>query len=99
MAALEDNVRNAPNALAAYLVYVCAYSVTNWILLRLGLVVTISAIFFMNSLGNLALGTDWSAWYVPYGLATLGLMLAIVFFAFWKSLGTRGLLDASEQPG
>jgi serine/threonine-protein kinase len=98
MASFEGGVRNAPDALIAYLVYVSAYSVLNWILLRLGLVVTISAIFLMNSFGNVALGTDLTAWYVPYGLATLALMLTIILFAFWKSLGNRPLIGPEEQP-
>jgi predicted Ser/Thr protein kinase len=97
MAALEGNLRTAPDAVMAFLVYVCAYSVMNWILLRLGLVVMISSIFFINSFGNLAFGTDLTTWYAPYGLATLALMLGIAVFAFWKSLGNRELFGTPEQ--
>jgi hypothetical protein len=97
MAALEGNLRTAPDAVMAFLVYVCAYSVMNWILLRLGLVVMISSIFFINSFGNLAFGTDLTTWYAPYGLATLALMLGIAVFAFWKSLGSREIFGTAEQ--
>ncbi len=52
-----------------------------WTLLRPGLAVTISAIFFIYSFGNLALSTDLTAWHVPYGTATLALMLGITLLA------------------
>ncbi len=66
------------------------------VLLRVGLVATIAAIFFVNSMNGLALGTDWSAWYVPASLATLLLFIAIAVFAFWRSLGGRELIEGDS---
>jgi hypothetical protein len=67
-------------------------------MLRFGLVSTISAVFFLNTLAAMDLGLDWSTCYAPYGLATLVLLLSIVIAAFWLSLGSRSLFvnDAAE---
>jgi uncharacterized membrane protein len=61
-------------------------------LLRVGLVATITAVFFVGGVNDMALGTDWSAWYIPASLATLLLLLGISVFAFWRSLGGRELI-------
>jgi len=76
---------------------VALYMVMIFVLLRLGLVAMIAAIFFINASNALVLGADWKAWYAPSGIATMLLMLGIVIFAFWRSLGSRGLL-AGEDP-
>lgn len=80
------------------LIYVVLYMVLIFVLLRLGLVAIISAIFFGNSYNALVLGGDWKAWYAPSGLATLLLIMSIALFAFWRSLGSRELL-AGDEPG
>jgi serine/threonine protein kinase len=67
-------------------VYVLLFSAFGLVLLRVGLVSTISALFFLNTLNGLTLGTDLSTWYAPTGFATLAFMLAIVFVAFRQSL-------------
>jgi tRNA A-37 threonylcarbamoyl transferase component Bud32 len=64
-----------------------------FVLLRLGLVATIVALLYVNAVNGMALGTDWSAWYVPASLATLVLLVGIAVFAFWRSLGTRELIE------
>ena len=68
------------------------------VMLRFGLVSTISALFCLYALFAMNLGLDWSTWYAPYCLATLLLLLAIVIAAFWRSLGSRSLFvnDAAE---
>jgi serine/threonine-protein kinase len=66
-----------------------------FVLLRCGLVATIAAVFFIDAVNGMALGTDWNAWYVPASLATLLLLIAIATFAFWRSLGGRELLQES----
>ncbi len=68
-----------------------------FVLLRLGLVATIAAIFFVNAFNGMALGKDWSAWYVPASLATLLLLLGIAVFAFWRSLGGRELIEGDAE--
>ncbi|HXB67196.1 MAG TPA: serine/threonine-protein kinase [Candidatus Acidoferrales bacterium] len=67
-------------------------------LLRFGLVTTMASIFFINSCNNITVGGNWRTWYAPYGIATLGLLLGIAVFAFWRSLGERELLggEAAE---
>ena len=80
------------------LVYALVYFAIFIVLLRVGLVATITAVFFINSFNALTLGLDLTTWYAPYGLATLTLLLSIAVVAFWKSLGAGGLLgnEAAE---
>ena len=50
-----------------------------------------SVIFFINGIGSMNLGLDWKTWYAPLGFASLLLLLGVVLWAFWRSLGARGL--------
>jgi serine/threonine-protein kinase len=73
-------------------IYLAAVSALIYVLLRFGLVSTIAAIFFINADNSMALGADWSAWYVPASIATFLLLVGISVFAFWRSLGGRALI-------
>ncbi|HEY2014342.1 MAG TPA: hypothetical protein VGH38_12620, partial [Bryobacteraceae bacterium] len=75
-------------------IYFVVYFALFLVMLRFGLVATISCIFFVNSFNSLVLGFDWSTWYAPYGLATLLMMLTIAFGSFWRSLGSRNIFSA-----
>jgi predicted Ser/Thr protein kinase len=79
------------------LLYFTIYAAIAFVLLRCGLVATIFAVFFADSMDAIPLGGDWSAWYVPATIATMLLLIGIATFAFWRSLGGRDLLDA-ETP-
>jgi serine/threonine-protein kinase len=79
-------------------VYLAIYFALFLVMLRFGLVATISTLFFVNCLQSIVLGLDWTAWYAPYGLASLVFLLAVTIGAFWRSLGSRSLFgDAAEQ--
>jgi hypothetical protein len=67
------------------------YGALIFVLLRYGLVATISAVFFLDSSNAIIVGSDWKAWYAPPGIATILLLGGIVVFAFWRSLGSRPL--------
>ena len=75
------------------LLYASVFTGLIFVLLRCGLVATVSAVFFIDAVNGMALGTDWSAWYIPASLATLLLLIAIAAFAFWRSLGGQELLE------
>jgi serine/threonine-protein kinase len=75
------------------LLYLVATAALIFVLLRLGLVATIAAAFFIDAVNSMPLGTDWSAWYVPASIATLLLLVGISVFAFWRSLGGRALIE------
>src|SRR5205085_2052987 len=77
------------NPAATYALYVALFCVLIFVALRFGVVVTVSAVFFLNTLNAVSLGTDWTTWYTAPGLATLALILAMVGFAFIRSLGSR----------
>jgi serine/threonine-protein kinase len=76
--------------------FVAVYSILALVLMRIGLVATISAVFFINAFNGIWLGADWKAWYAPAGIATILLLLSIAALAFWKSLGGRDLLGAED---
>jgi len=76
------------------LLYLAVITALIYVLLRLGLVATIAATFFVDAIGGIALGKDWSTWYVPASLATFALLVGIAVFAFWRSLGNRELIEA-----
>ena len=78
-------------------IYFVLFGVLIFVLLRLGLVAAFAAVFFVNTTGKIVLGSDWSAWYAPYGLATLVLLLAIALFAFWTSIGSRELFGSGTS--
>jgi serine/threonine-protein kinase len=78
-------------------VYFVLFAVLTFVLLRLGLVAALAAVFFLNSCGRIIVGADWATWYAPYGVATLALLLGIALFAFWLSLGSRELLGSGVE--
>ena len=85
------NIFSSPDWKIALAIYLGMYTVLLFILLRLGLVATMAAVFFINGFNDLTLGADWKTWYTPAGLAGFLLLLGIAVFAFWRSLGTREL--------
>jgi serine/threonine-protein kinase len=82
----------------ALAIYLGLYSVLVFVLLRLGLVATMTATFFIDSFNLITLGWDWKTWYAPFGLATFALLLGIAIFAFWRSLGSHELFAPPANP-
>ena len=93
----QNNVKGQEWWLVA-LIYLVAVSALIYVLLRFGLVATIAAVFFINALNTMALGTDLNAWYIPSSIATLLLLLGIAILAFWRSLGGRALIEDANSP-
>jgi hypothetical protein len=81
---------------ATLALFVVVYGVLAFLLMRIGLIATISAIIYINVFSSIWLGADWKAWYAPAGIATILLALSIALLAFWKSLGSRELLGGEE---
>jgi len=79
-------------------IYIGMYSVLVFVLLRLGLVATMAAVFFIDSSNLITLGADWKTWYAPAGLASFALLLGIAIFAFWRSLGSHELFAPPANP-
>ncbi len=95
---LESQVYNhsGVDLLITIALFLSVYTVVAYVLMRLGLIASISLIFFVNSFNGLWLGADWTTWYAPAGLATLTLLLGIATFAFWRSLGGRDLIGSGD---
>jgi hypothetical protein len=89
MLMLANDVFASSNWKVKAAIYLGMYSVLVFVLLRLGLVATIAAVFFLDSFNLITLGADWKTWYAPAGLASFLLLLGIAVFAFWRSLGSR----------
>ena len=89
---IESGIFYSPDWVLRVGIFLIVYFVLFMVMLRFGLVATVSAIFFINSFNGLVLGFDWSTWYAPYGLATLVLLMSIAGGAFWRSLGSRTFL-------
>jgi hypothetical protein len=92
---LEGDVANSLNWQLELIAYVILFAGLVFVLLRLGLVATISAVFFLNMLNGATLGTNLSTWYSSNGFATIAVILALVFYAFRQSLGTQSITRVS----
>jgi hypothetical protein len=73
-------------------IFLMIYASLAFLLLRIGLVATIVAIFFADGVNMIAMGGDWKGWYIAPSLATFAFFTAIAAFAFWRSLGGRELI-------
>jgi hypothetical protein len=93
----QRQVLHSPDWLLHLVIFVAISAILIFILLRLGLVATLAAMFYIDSLDALTVGVDWKTWFAPYGMATLVLLIGIALFAFNRSLGSRELLGGSEQ--
>jgi predicted Ser/Thr protein kinase len=69
------------------------FAVLAFILIRMGMVSSVAALFFINTPDRINLGPGLSGWYTPYGLATMALLTAVAIYAFWRSIGARTLGD------
>jgi serine/threonine-protein kinase len=79
-------------------IYLVMYSVLVFVLLRLGLVATMAAVFFIDGSNLITLGSDWKVWYAAPGLASFLFLLGIAVFAFWRSLGSHELFSSPTSP-
>jgi len=74
-------------------VYVVLYAILIFVLLRLGPLTMISALFFLNAMNRLCLGSDWKACWAPYGFATIVLLIITASYFFLAlSAGTRAII-------
>jgi serine/threonine-protein kinase len=94
-AASPADLPNSANWPAELALYVLMFGLFTLAMLRLGLVVAIVAAFTNETMGSITLGTNFMAWYVPTGLATAALVLAISLASFKLSMGTEALSQLS----
>ena len=89
----NGNNFSASNWKVKTVVYLFIFAVLLLVLLRYGLVTIVVATFFINTFDAIGLGGDWKTWYAPAGLATVALLLGIAIYGFWRSLGSRELIE------
>jgi predicted Ser/Thr protein kinase len=75
-----------------FAIYLAVYGVLIFLLLRFGLVASITTVFIVNTFNTISLGASLKTWYTPPGLASLCVVLGIAIYAFWRSLGGRELI-------
>ncbi|HEY3743718.1 MAG TPA: serine/threonine-protein kinase [Bryobacteraceae bacterium] len=85
-----------PHAVLIISFYIGVYTVLTWLLLRLGLVANIAAIFVLNTLLKICVDSHFSAWYTPFGVASMAVLLSLTLYAFWRSIGSRTLTVDAE---
>jgi hypothetical protein len=88
----EEEAMQSPDWAIVIPIFVAVYCILILLLLRFGLVATITTVFFVNGFGKVTLGADWTAWYAPAGIASFLLLLGIAVWAFWRSMGERELI-------
>jgi hypothetical protein len=93
----EGDVINSDNWQLMAVIFILVYAILAYILMRFGLIPSISALFFANQFSNLWIDPAWKAWYAPVGIASMAVMLGIAGVAFWRSLGSRDLLGGEAQ--
>ncbi|MGA3201271.1 MAG: serine/threonine-protein kinase [Bryobacteraceae bacterium] len=89
----ENGILSDPNWEKTVAMYIVLYTGLMFVLLRVGLVATMSVLFFLNALGRVCLGTDLTAWWTANGLATMLLIVGLAGWAFWRSIGSRDVLE------
>jgi len=86
---VQGGIINDPDWKKQVIIYLVLYGILMLVLLRVGLVTTISTLFFLNAMNRICLGSDFKAWWAPFGFATIFLLVGITCYAFWRSIGAR----------
>jgi serine/threonine-protein kinase len=89
---LMENELRTGEAVVLFPIYMVVYGTLIFLLLRFGLVATITTVFFVNGFNNIPLGTSLKTWYTAGALASFSLMLGIAVYAFYRSLGGSELI-------
>lgn len=94
---VENDLANSLSWQIELAAYILLFSALIFCLLRFGLVVAVSAVFFLNTINGATVGTDFSTWYAPTGLVTLALVLAIALYAFRVCVGETNLIESKTD--
>jgi len=94
---IESGVSGGVSGWSVYGLYVVVYGVLLMIMLRLGVVATMSTMMFLNLIGASPMGTNLTTWYAPNGLAVSALILVVAGWSFYKALGNQDLLGDSAH--
>ncbi|HZU28496.1 MAG TPA: hypothetical protein VFA04_23420, partial [Bryobacteraceae bacterium] len=81
----EGNVRNSSNLAFDVPLYMGLFVIFAFILLRIGLIPAVVALFVLNISGLAPISGDFGAWYNWVTVVLLGLVAGIAIFGFWRS--------------
>ncbi len=94
---IEGSVVDASNRLPIFAVYVLVYAAILFIMLRFGVIATMSTMFFLNLVSVSSMGLNLAAWWAPNGLLAIALLLLIAGWSFKIALGKRELLGGEHN--
>ena len=81
----EGSIRHSTHLAIDLPLFIFVYAVFMFILLRMGLVPAIIAIFVINTFGNAPFGSEFSAWYNWIAVLQSILIALIALYGFWRS--------------
>ncbi len=91
----EGSVRESQSLSFDLPLYVAAYFVLSFILLRMGLVPAIVCIFAIQTAEHTQASSDLTAWYNPTMAVQLAMLTGIALYGFWRSQSRPGLMPAA----
>ncbi len=91
----ESSLAESTHVWIDFPMYVLIYGIILVALMRFGLLSGISCLCFANGLGRSAVNIDFTVWYMSGTVATMLLLLSVVIFFFWRSLGEQKLVGGS----
>jgi serine/threonine-protein kinase len=81
----EGMIRTSQNLVLDAGLLLSVHLLFAFVLLRMGLVPAITALFTLNTFARIPISADWSAWYNPAAAVVIGVLLAIPIYGFWRS--------------
>ena len=93
MMTLEHNVQQSRNLWIDVPVYLIFYGLSSFLLLRVGLLPGILALFVLNASTDLLAGGQWNSWLNWTAVVNCSLIAAIAIYGFWRSQGEHRLSE------
>jgi hypothetical protein len=79
------SLRDSTNVALDVSLFMTIHTVFAFVLLRMGLIPAIVAIFTINMFGNIPAAAEWTAWYNPTAVLLIALLLSMPLYGFWRS--------------
>lgn len=82
---VESNVVHTTQPWIDIPLYLGLYGLISFLTLRVGLLVAVTAIFTLNTSADLAVGSEWSAWFHWINALNIVFVSGIAIYGFWRS--------------
>jgi serine/threonine-protein kinase len=81
----EGTIRNSSNLAVDIPLYVTVFFALMYMLVRMGLLPSVVALFSINTIGRVSFGREFSSWQNPFAVMHLLIVASLAIFAFWRS--------------